>query len=177
MMMKMIVEGGVEAISDGIRSADDDNPNGYFELEVVKQLPQGDFSWLKDANGKAVKVISSLLEFLPQEHSYKIIFMEREITEILASQQKMLVNRDEDSKVSDETMKQQFQDHLAAIKAWLVRQPNIEVLYVNFNALVADPLPFCNRVAEFVGAPINIAHMLAVPNKKLYRNRVPAKSS
>lgn len=177
MMMKMVVEGGLEAIADGIRHADEDNPNGYYELEIVKQLPQGDFSWLTEASGKAVKVISSLLEYLPQEYSYKIIFMEREIEEILASQHKMLIHRDEESQVDDDTMKQEFQTHLSSVKAWLVRQPNIEVLYINFNSLVADPFSSCGLVSDFIGVPMNTENMVAVPSKKLYRNRLSTESN
>ncbi|PWB72998.1 MAG: sulfotransferase family protein [Anaerolineales bacterium] len=171
MMMKMVVEGGLQVVTDGIRRADDDNPNGYFELEAVKEMPKGNFAWLKGAGGKVVKVISSLLEYLPPENSYKIIFMERELSEILASQQKMLNHRNEANPVEDAEMRQQFQNHLAAIKAWLVRQPNMEVLYVNFNALMADPVPYCELVAGFIGLPMDRERMLSIPNEKLYRNR------
>jgi len=169
--MKMLAEGGMQIVTDAIRAADDDNPNGYFELETVKSLPEGNFTWLQDAGGKAVKVISSLLEHLPSEYAYKVIFMEREIKEILASQQKMLANRNETSKLNDSEMELQFRNHLAAMKAWLVRQANIEVLYVNFNALVADPGPFCNRISGFIGAPLDIPRMISIPSEKLYRNR------
>lgn len=171
MMMKMLNAGGLQIVTDEIRRADDDNPNGYFELEAVKQLSDGNFIWLQNAGGKVIKVISSLLEYLPSEHSYKVIFMERELMEILASQQKMLSNRNEVSKVDDSEMEQQFQNHLAAVKAWLVRQANIEVLYLNFNSLVANPKPFCNQISDFIGIPLNINHMLSVPSEKLYRNR------
>ena len=174
MMMKMIAEGGVQVVSDGIREKDIDNPNGYFELENVKQLPQGDFAWLEDAGGKVVKVISSLLEYLPLEYSYKVLFMEREIMEVLASQQKMLTNRNEENPIEDEKIKQDFQNHLLAVKSWLVRQPNMDILYVNFNAIMADPGPFCNKIVEFLDIPLDTASMLEVPNKELYRNRAPA---
>lgn len=177
MMMKMIAEGGVRVISDGIREKDNDNPNGYFELESVKQLPQGDFVWLDNADGKVVKVISSLLEYLPSKYSYKIIFMEREIDEVLMSQQKMLVNRNEANSVEDEKIKKEFQEHLLAVRAWLARQPNMDVLYMNFNAMMADPYPFCNKIIEFLDMPLDITRMLEVPNKDLYRNRVPIKST
>jgi hypothetical protein len=171
MMMKMIVEGGLSAVTDGQRRADDDNPNGYFELEAVKEMGQGNLNWISDAGGKAVKVISSLLEYLPPQRSYKVIFMERDLSEILASQQKMLTHRNEATTVEDNELKQQFQDHLKTVKAWLVRQPNIEVMYVNFNALMADPAPFCSRIVEFIELPLNAEPMLSVPNKNLYRNR------
>lgn len=176
MMMKMLVEGGAQAISDGVREKDGDNPNGYFELERVKQLPQGDFEWLEDAKGKVVKVISSLLEYLPPQYTYRIIFMEREIMEVLASQRKMLVNRNKGNPVEDERMKEEFQDHLLAVKAWLARQPNMDVLYVNFNSLMSDPGPLCSRILEFLDIPLDTALMLEVPNKDLYRNRVPVES-
>lgn len=171
LMMKMLVEGGFPIVTDAIRRADDDNPNGYFELEIVKSLPEGNFSWLQEARGKVVKVISSLLEYLPSEYNYKVIFMERDLHEILASQQKMLVNRNEVSSLADSEMELQFKNHLAAMKAWLVRQANIEVLYVNFNALMADPEPVCRRISDFIGIPLNMDQMLSVPSEQLYRNR------
>jgi len=172
MMMKMLAEAGLPVLTDEIRRADDDNPNGYFELEVVRKLKEGDFEWLKEANGKVVKVISALLEHLPQQFSYKIIFMERDPKEVLASQKKMLDHRGEVSRVSDEEIEQQFQQHLAALKPWLVRQPNMDVLYVNYNALISKPGPFCEQIEEFLASPLNQKRMLSVPTEKLYRNRV-----
>jgi hypothetical protein len=172
MMMRMLAAGGLPILTDELRQADDDNPNGYFELELVRQLKKGELSWLKEANGRAVKVISSLLEYLPQEYRYKIIFMERESRETLASQKKMLAHRGETSKLNDEEMEKQFLSHLAAVKPWLVRQPNMEVLYVKYNILIAQPEPFCDAIAAFLDLPLNRGRMLAVPDKTLYRNRI-----
>lgn len=171
MMMRMLAEGGLPVLTDELRRPDDDNPNGYFELEVVRQLKEGNAHWLSDANGKAVKVISALLEYLPQDHYYKIIFMERDPKETLVSQKKMLDHRGQESNLTDEEMEQQFQKHLAAMRPWLVRQPNMDVLYVNYNALLGEPEAFCDRIAEFLGTPLNQSHMLAVPDNQLYRNR------
>jgi len=84
-------------LTDAVRTADDDNPNGYYEFELVKKLPDGQNKWLSEANHKVVKIISALLEHLPTNYRYKIIFIEREPREILASQQKMLANRNEKS--------------------------------------------------------------------------------
>ena len=171
MMMKMLAEGGLPVITDEERRSDDDNPNGYFELEVVRQLKQGNFDWLKEAQGKGVKVISALLEFLPQDYEYKIIFMERDPQETLASQKKMLDHRGQTSKLSDEEMEQQFHQHLSAIKPWLVRQPNIELCSVNYNALMTDPAINCAKIVDFLELPLNKSRMVAVPNQQLYRNR------
>ena len=171
MMMKMLQAGGLEPLTDAIRSADDDNPNGYFEFERVKQMSAGDRAWLDEASGKVVKIISALLEHLPSDRSYKVVFMEREIKEVLASQKKMLDHRGEASAISDEDMAEQYRNHLKVVKPWLARQPHMEVLYVGYNAMMADPEPHCRRVAEFLELPLDLAKMLAVPNASLYRNR------
>jgi hypothetical protein len=171
MMMKMLAEGGLPVLTDAIRSADEDNPNGYFELEVVKQLAEGQKDWLANADHKLVKVISALLEHLPPEHHYRVLFMERQIPEILASQRKMLARRNETSKVSDEEMQAQFTEHLKAIKYWLARQPNMDVLYVDYNRMMADPDQYLQKVASFIAMPLDLDKMRAVPNAQLYRNR------
>lgn len=171
MMMQMLAEGGLPIVTDELRSADPDNPNGYFELETVKQLSAGNVAWLSNAGGKVVKVISALLEYLPSQYSYKIIFMEREIREILASQRKMLERRNETSRVDDAEMEAQYRRHLSAVKPWLARQPHLDVTYVSYNALMSDPEPVCKRVVEFIRAPLDLSRMLEVPNAQLYRNR------
>jgi hypothetical protein len=172
MMMRMLAEGGMPVITDELRRADSDNPNGYFEFETVRQMSAGNVEWLADANGKAVKVISALLEYLPSNYSYKIIFLERDVHEILASQRKMLINRNEKEMGEEAEIEAQIQKHLSAMKPWLVRQPNIEVLFVNYNTLIAKPEPVCEQIREFLDLPLNQTRMLAVPDKQLYRNRV-----
>jgi len=171
MMMKILSEGGLPIVTDELRSADEDNPNGYFELEMVKQLSAGNDAWLSNAGGSVIKVISALLEYLPSQHSYKVIFMEREIQEILSSQRKMLERRNKTSQTSDAEMEAQFLKHLSVIKPWLARQPNMEVIYVSYNALMSDPEPLCRRVVEFTGVALHLERMLSVPKGELYRNR------
>lgn len=171
MMMKMLAEGGLQTVTDSIRNADDDNPNGYFEFERVKQMTAGDRAWLDESGGKVVKVISALLEHLPTGYSYKVVFMERAIKEVLASQKKMLDHRNEQNKVSDTEMEEQYRAHLAAVKPWLARQPHMEVLYVDYNKMMSEPGPLCKRLVEFLGMSLDEEKMLAVPNARLYRNR------
>ncbi len=171
MMMKMLAEGGLPIITDSVREADDDNPNGYFEFEPVKALSDGSPAWLAEATGKAVKIVSALLEHLPAGRNYRVLFMERDLKEILASQQKMLARRRELSSTSDAQMEAQFRDHLVAIKYWLARQPNMEVLYVDYNRMMADPGAYCQQIADFVGLALDVEGMRSVPNQGLYRNR------
>jgi len=171
MMMKVLEAGGLEVFTDNLRTADEDNPKGYFELEQVKALKDGDDAWVKDARGKVVKVISSLLEYLPSNYKYKIVFMRREIAEILASQKQMLIRRGEPSEGDDQKMAEMFQEHLKRARVWLANQSNMETLYVDYNALMADPAPAIKTVAEFLGLTENLDAMLAVPDKKLYRQK------
>lgn len=171
MMMKMLAEGGLPSLTDQIRNADEDNPNGYFEFELVKQLGNGQLTWLADAEGKAVKIISALLEYLPPENRYKILFMERHLREVLASQQKMLKRRNEISNIEDAVMQKEFEQHLSTIKYWLARQPNIDVLYIDYNALLTDAHEHSHQIATFLGLSLDVEKMSAVPNGGLYRNR------
>jgi hypothetical protein len=171
MMMKILEAGGLEVFTDNLRVADEDNPKGYYELEQVKALKDGDDSWLKDAPGKVVKVISSLLEYLPSAYKYKIVFMRREIIEILASQRQMLIRRGEHSESDDHKMAEMFLEHLKRVRVWLANQPNMETLYVDYNALMKDPAPEIKTVAEFLGLTDHLDAMLAVPDKKLYRQK------
>ena len=146
-------------------------PNGYFEFERVKQMTAGDRAWLDEVGGKVIKVISALLEHLPSDRSYKVIFMEREIKEVLASQKKMLDHRGETSAISDEEMAEQYRAHLKAVKPWLARQPHMDVLYVDYNSMMSNPEPLCRSVIEFLAMPLDFDKMYAVPNMNLYRNR------
>ena len=171
MMMKMLVAGGLESLTDNIRTADEDNPEGYFEFERVKQL-KDDREWLQDARGKCVKIVSAFLKHLPPEFSYKIIFMRRDIGEVLASQQQMLLRRGEPvDTISDEKMRQSFERHLKDLESWLTVQPNIALLDVKYSDVIANPLPNIQTIKDFLQIDLNAEQMAAVVNKNLYRNR------
>ncbi len=172
MMMKMLEQGGLTIMTDQIREADEDNPKGYYEFERVKQLDKGDQSWLADAQGKVVKVISALLEHLPPGFQYRVIFMERQIGEVLASQRKMLVRRGEPTdQVDDQEMARLFAKHLAKTRAWLASQPNFAVLYVDYNQMLADPLPFVRQVNQFLDNSLDETAMVHAVDPTLYRNK------
>jgi hypothetical protein len=172
LMMSMLQAGGVPIVTDAQRTADDDNPNGYFELERVKQLSKGDVAWVDTAHGKAVKVISALLEHLPATSSYKILFMRRRLPEVLASQKKMLERRGEPTDaVPDQTMASLFERHLQKIEGWMAAQPNISVLYVPYHELAEQPETHVDQIIAFLGLELDRAQMLAAVDPALYRNR------
>jgi Sulfotransferase family len=169
LMMQMLAKGGVDVLTDNVRTADMDNPRGYYELERVKRMKE-DASWLPEARGKAVKMVSQLLYYLPPGERYRIIFMERNLEETLVSQEKML-ERLGKSAVSREQMRQSFAAHLERLHEWLRRQGNIEVLCVNFNQLLERPEEQTRRVCEFLGGRANAGRMAESVDPSLYRNR------
>lgn len=172
MMMKMLEAGGIPVVTDHLRVADESNPNGYFEFERVKKLKEGDFDWLKDASGHSVKVISALLEYLPPQYEYQVIFMRREMNEILASQKQMLAQHGETTgNVSDSDMAKLFSKHLEHVQGWLAKQTNFKVLSINYNAILLDPKSDIFRINEFIGGNLNIEAMAQVLDKSLYRQR------
>ncbi len=171
MMMSMLAAGGVPPLTDSIRTADEDNPKGYFELEKVKELAK-DNAWLAEAGGRAVKIISALLKHLPGDYRYKVIFMRREMQEILASQRQMLIRRGEPTDtVSDERMAGMFRKHLAEVESWLARQPNVEVVYTNYNQMLDAPAEPIETINVFLGGHLDTAAMMAVVDKTLHRQR------
>lgn len=172
LMMNMLAAGGVEPLTDELRTADDDNPVGYFEFEDVKKLIQGENSWLARSNGKAVKVISTLLPYLPDGYNYRIIFMRRAMEEVLASQRKMLVHRGEDpNKISDAEMAEYFEKNLQQSARWLNSHPNAKWIDINYKQLIADPKPLVAEINRFLGGGLDEDKMLAAIDPSLYRNR------
>ncbi|MBK9925993.1 MAG: sulfotransferase domain-containing protein [Anaerolineales bacterium] len=172
MMMKMLEAGGQPILTDNLREPDANNPNGYYEFERVKQLTDGDFDWIPEAGGKVVKIVTGLVMNLPSDHKYKVIFMQRAMKEVLSSQKKMLGRLgQQDDKVEDEKMKKIYQEHLKQVNAWIAKQPNIEVLYVNYNTMLGNPLDSLQKVNDFLGGTMDVNRMAGVVNKELYRER------
>lgn len=173
MMMKMLEAGGVPVWLDGVRTPDDQNPKGYYELERVKQLDKGlDKSWVRAGRGRAVKVISSLLEHLPAENNYHVVFMNRDIQEILQSQGKMLSQRGESGgSAGDDALQKFFEVHLRKVKYLLGHDRRFSVIDVTYTDVLADPEAMARRISTFLGANLNIAAMVAAVDNQLYRNR------
>jgi hypothetical protein len=172
LMMQMLAAGGVPILSDHQRPPDADNPKGYYEFERVKKLPEGDVAWLNDAPGKAVKVISALLQYLPAKYTYRILFMRREMGEILASQQQMLIRRQRaEQSPRDEEMAQHFAKHLGEVESWLAAQPNLRVTYIPHAELLTSPAQHARQITEFLELPLDVERMAQVPDQNLHRQR------
>jgi len=172
LMMSMLAVGGLEVLTDHLRTPDDDNPVGYFELEDVKKLLAGEHSWLARSNGKAVKVISTLLPYLPNGYHYRIIFMHRAMEEVLASQRKMLINRGETpDKVSDDQMAEMFAKNLQQSEHWINSQAHATRIDINYRQLINNPGPLIAEINIFLGGGLDEEKMLGVINPSLYRQR------
>jgi hypothetical protein len=172
MMMKMLEAGGVSVLTDNLRQADEDNPKGYFELEQVKKLKDGDTAWVASAKGKAVKTISAHLEYLPDKFYYKVLFMQREMKEILASQREMLIRRGEPADtVRDEKMAELFNKHLEKVTNWINNQSNFEVFAINYNGILANPQPIIDQLVDFLALDLDTNAMGKVVDPSLYRQR------
>jgi hypothetical protein len=169
LMMQMLASGGVEVVTDNIRTADTDNPRGYHEFEKVKRLKQ-DASWLPLTRGKAFKMVSQLLYDLPAGENYRILFMERDLDEILRSQEKMLERLGRPA-APREQIKGAYLLHLERLHNWLQQQPHVAVLRVGYNDLVAQPRPQAERVSQFLGRQTDVDGMARAVDPALYRNR------
>ena len=173
MMMQMLEAGGMRVVTDRMRKPDEKNPIGYYEYEKVKRLGE-DASWLDACKGKALKVISALLYHLPGDRHYKVIFMERKLGEILASQEAMLESLGRKMAVQDDQkMADEFQEHLHRIKDWLARQRNMETIYVNYGETIRKPVETAKRVVEFIGERLEVDKMASAVRESLYRQRKP----
>lgn len=171
LMMQMLDRGGMEIVTDNVRTADIDNPKGYYEFEKVKKIKE-DASWLPDTRGKAFKMVSMLLFDLPEQENYKIIFMKRDLKEVLASQNKMLERLNKEPGPDDDEMAALFLSHLEKTYTWLHEQKNIEVLYINYKELMADADKDTKRISNFLGVGLDVIKMAGVIDRALYRNRV-----
>ena len=171
MMMQMLKLGGIEPFIDNIRTPDEDNPKGYFEYEKVKKL-KIDNSWLEDAEGKSIKIISQLLSNLPSEYNYKVIFMRRDMSEILASQQKMIERLGtKGASVSVEALGTIYEKHLTQITDWLSQSDVFEVVYVDYRDVINDASKQVELICDFLDYPLDSKAMIGAVDRTLYRQK------
>ena len=169
--MQMIHAGGIPAVTDGERTSDEDNPRGYFEFEKVKQL-KTDKSWLADAGGKVVKVIHLLLTELPDDRPYRVVFMRRDLREVVKSQSVMLARSGRaGGGLAPERLISVYEQQLKAVEAWMAARPGFQRLDVPYAELVAAPGDWVPRINAFLGGTLDEPAMLAAVDPSLHRNR------
>ncbi|MGE5207055.1 MAG: sulfotransferase domain-containing protein [Chlamydiota bacterium] len=171
LMMQMMAAGGMPVLTDGQRSADANNPRGYFELESVKALGKNQ-DVAGQAEGKVVKVISSLLPSLPKQFQYRVIFMCRPLEEVVSSQNRMLERLGKDVPATPTTaVIAAFQEHLKKTKSWLSQQPNFAVLYVDYPAVLQAPEENARKICSFLGRDLDVSAMISQIEQSLHREK------
>jgi hypothetical protein len=170
-MMQMLEAGGLPSLTDGVRSADESNPRGYFEFEPVKRL-RTDRSWLPQASGRATKIIHLLLPELPVDGSfeYRIVFMQRPFDEVLASQRAML-QREGKPSADPALLRRAFESQLAQVQSWLTTQPCVHVLPVDYHRVLRDPTTLAKELRTFLQMDLDATAMAGVVDPALYRER------
>ncbi|MAY32383.1 MAG: sulfotransferase [Rhodovulum sp.] len=171
MMMRMLEAGGISPVVDGERKANADNPMGYYEFEPVKALKE-DSSWVADSTGQAVKVIYKLVYDLPNNVPYRIVFMQRDIEEVLSSQEKMM-RRDglDPDTIGRDLLYNLFQTDVMDFRRWAEVQGNIQIMYADYRRMIDEPEEMSRHIAEFLGQDLDIQAMASVVDPDLYRNR------
>lgn len=173
MMMKMLEAGGVPIMTDSERVADIDNPKGYFEYERIKDLEkETDKSYIRQGRGEALKVISFLIKDLPDDNDYRVIFMRRDLGEVIASQNKMIDRLGTtDASAAEEAMKEAYRNDIVRTRLLCKARPNFELIEVHYRATIEDAPGTASKVNAFLGGQLDEAAMRAAVDGSLYRNR------
>ena len=171
-MMQMLQAGGLPLLTDFERKSDIDNPRGYCEWEPIKRLPQQP-DLIDRAEGKAVKIISELLLFVPIGRAYRLIFMERPLPEVLASQDQMLKRRGMEQSVDSDVLIHAFHDHIREVAAWLEQRTDVPLFRMGYRKVLSDPIGYAERICEFLGIDLDLEAMVRQVDPALYRNRCP----
>ena len=168
LMMQMLHNGGLEVLTDDDRKPDQSNPKGYFEYNPVMSIHK-DNEWLNLAQNKSVKVVAPLLKFLDPKYRYKVIFMNRDIYEVVKSQQKMIGKDPETlpTKIIDS-----FKKHLNQVEVWKDREPGVELIYLDYKDLLNNTEDAISKVKFFIGLEMDRKAMASCVDKTLYRNKI-----
>jgi hypothetical protein len=169
MMMQMLEAGGIPVAFTDSRGPDSNNPKGYFELEggkIINRIMQGTFLF-ESYKGRFIKITAYGLLYLPSG-TYKIIYMERNLDEVLDSMEKMAQFKDG----SREETKQSFRKLNEKTKKELAAKAHTDVLIVNHNDVFKDPHKVVERVCDFIGPySFDTPMMIAAVDGRLYRQR------
>ncbi|QNJ96954.1 alkaline phosphatase family protein [Constantimarinum furrinae] len=168
LMMQMLDKAGLDSLVDGKRKADESNPKGYYEYEPVMALHK-DNSWLDKAQNKSVKVVAPLLKYLDPNFRYKIVFMTRNLDEVVKSQQKMI---GKDTNTIPVKLYNAYWEQLSAVEVWKDKEPGVELIYVDYKDVLENPESISEKVSSFIGVDMDETAMAACVDKSLYRNKV-----
>lgn len=152
LLMQVLEAAGLSIARDESRARDADNPRGYYELAAAKRI-RSDARFLAGCRGSVVKLVAPLLLELPPQPACRVLFMERDLGEVLASQRAMLARQGKpDSAAEDHALARAFESTLARCRAWLAREAGPSTLFVPHRALIESPAESIARLARFLEA-------------------------
>jgi len=170
MMMQMLAKGGLDILSDEQRIADDNNPKGYYEYADVMRL-HVDNDWLDKGVNKCIKVIAQLLQNLSEKYDYRLIFMQRDMDEVLSSQTTMLNRLQSQQEAENDSLRKAYNVQLNQIDRWIKSKSNIETLYVNYKETICNPEKTAQAVNVFNDSSLDVNKMCAAVDPALYREK------
>lgn len=168
LMMQMLDKGGMTTLTDKKREADESNPKGYYEFEKVMSIHK-DNSWMGDAKNKSVKIVAPLLSYMDMEYRYKVIFMKRDLDEVIKSQRKMT---GKNTDVLPVKLYNAFREQLKIADIWKEKEPGVELLYVDYKDVLNNPKEWSEKIAKFIAQDLDVNAMASCIDKTLYRNKV-----
>ena len=170
MMMQMLAAAGLEIYTDNQRKPDENNPKGYFEADAVKGLVT-DNAWIKDCRGKVIKVVAPVVPYLPQQERYRVLFMQRDIKEIVSSQNRMLGRLEKQGgDIEDQRLQEVFLQQ-ALVAAQMVVSHGNPLLSVGYASAIEDPEKAARLIAEFLDMELDISAMVATVDSTLHREK------
>ena len=166
LMMQILKNIPLEIITDNHRKSDVNNPEGYYEFEAVKGILKNN-QFLKDCQGKGIKIVAPLVQFIDLKLNYKVIFMRRHMEEILLSQEKML-GKDQSSERAK--FKAIYELHLKKTIEFLKlnKIPFIEIEYRNLVNTTEEEI---EKILQFLEMNGDKQLLIKQVNDKHYRNR------
>lgn len=167
MIMQLLEAGGMPIATDRKRLPDDSNPRGYLEIDSVIDKLKAEPRCVFDFKGKALKVIAYGLKHLPQGN-YLVIYVERNIEEVLDSMEKMTGAKDEERGKT----RKAFLNLNELAKAEVRRRRDMKVLFVDYNRILRNPGKHIAEIRRFLREKdLDLEKMMNVVDKKLYRQR------
>ena len=171
LVMSLLAAGGHPILEDHRRAPDPDNPRGYYEFEPVKSLMR-DNTWLHAHAGQAIKIISTLLPFIPPDLPLDVIWIQRHLPEVLASQSTMLMRAGKPLAANPALLATAFQKQTMATEAFLTRRPRTRVLALQHHELLQSPVQQISRLLDFLPSLQNESKMLQTIDPALHRQRL-----
>lgn len=171
LVMQMLAAAEVPILTDGRRSPDPSNPRGFFEFEPVRRLAR-DSSWLPAARGRALKIVSPLLQYLPTSEGLRLLIVERDVDEVIASQRRMRQQEGHDplSATQEASLRRSYARMTRQLRA-MVAQRHLPHLILSHQQLLAAPEPTARQLAEWLQCPAATPSMAAVVDPALWRQR------